>query len=177
MQRIPMPALVRLGFAILTLVLGMLAAHADPIRPQCWDCLDKLIMQLPADNPNEDPGYEQGLTPGSVLPALAQCSLDDSEIPTLQQVIGIFTDAAVNGGGAAYVRDHLPEVPKLSAEDRAKLVDGATQDLETTLRHLVDHNCRLLLQSHFDEGAGRKWLLHMVELGRGPERPYQEGSR
>jgi len=177
MPRIPMPAPLRLGLAIAMLTLGAPTARADPIRPQCWDCLDKLIMQLPADNPNEDPAYEQGLTPGSVLPALMQCSLDDSEIPTLQQVIGIFTDAAVNRGGAAYVRDHLPEVAKLSAEDRAKLVDGATQDLETTLRHLVDHNCRLLLQSHFDEGAGRNWLLHMVELGRVPERPYQEGSR
>jgi len=153
---------------------GMLAARADPIRPQCWDCVEKLIMQLPADNPNEDPGYEQGLTPGSVLPALTQCSLDDSEIPMLQQIIGIFTDAAVNRGGAAYVRDHLPEVAKLSADDRAKLVDGATQDLETTLRHLIDHNCRLLLKSHFDEGAGRKWLLHMVKLGRGPDLAYRE---
>jgi hypothetical protein len=162
-----MPALARLGLALLILALGTLAARADPLRPQCWDCLQDLIMQQPADNPNEDPAYEQGLTPGSVLPALAQCSLDDSEIPTLQQIIGIFTDASVNRSGVAYVRDHLPEVAKLSAEDRAKLVDGATQDLETTLRHLIDHNCRLLLRSHFDEGAGRRWLLHMVELGRG----------
>jgi hypothetical protein len=167
MSRIPMPALVRWGFAVLMLTSAPFAAHADPLRPQCWDCVEKLIMQLPAENPNEDPAYEQGLTPGSVLPALTQCSLDDGEIPTLQQIIGIFTDAAVNRGGAGYVRDHLPEVAKLSAEDRAKLVDGAAQDLETTLRHLIDHNCRLLLKSHFDEGAGRRWLLHMVELGRG----------
>ena len=119
-----MPAPLRLGIAIAMLALGAPTARADPIRPQCWDCLDKLIMQLPADNPNEDPAYEQGLTPGSVLPALMQCSLDDSEIPTLQQVIGIFTDAAVNRGGAAYVRDHLPEVAKLSAEDRASWWTG-----------------------------------------------------
>jgi hypothetical protein len=59
-------------------------------------------------------------------------------------------------------------VAKLSGDDRAKLVDGATQDLETTLRHLIDHNCGLLLKSHFDEGASRTWLLHMVEMGRGP---------
>ncbi|HEY2186858.1 MAG TPA: hypothetical protein VGH39_17855, partial [Xanthobacteraceae bacterium] len=43
---------------------------------------------------------------------------------------------------------------------------GARQDLDTTLRHLVDHSCRLLLQSHFDEGASRQWLLHMIELGQ-----------
>src|SRR5215831_2852123 len=96
MPHIPTPAPVRLALAVLMLALGTLPARADPIRPQCWDCIAKLIMQLPADNPNEDPAYEQGLTPGSVLPALTQCSLDDSEIPTLQQIIGIFTDAAVN---------------------------------------------------------------------------------
>ncbi|HET7883441.1 MAG TPA: hypothetical protein VFL55_21320 [Acetobacteraceae bacterium] len=171
------PPASALGLAVPILAAWTLAARADPIRPQCWDCIDKLIMQLPADNPNQDPGYEQGLTPGSVLPALTECSLDDSEIPTLQQVIAIFTDASVNQGGAAYVRDHLPEVAKLTAEDRAKLVDGATQDLETTMRHLVDHNCRLLLKSHYDEGAGREWLLHMVALGRGPAVAFQEGSR
>ena len=170
-----MPAPLRLGIAIAMLALGAPTARADPIRPQCWDCLDKLIMQLPADNPNEDPAYEQGLTPGSVLPALMQCSLDDSEIPTLQQVIGIFTDAAVNRGGAAYVRDHLPEVAKLSAEDRAKLVDGATKDLETTLRHLVDDNCRLLLQSHFDEGAGRKLAAAHGRTGARPGAPVPGG--
>ena len=117
-------------------------AAADPISPQCWACLQRLASELPAVNPQEDPSYEQGLTPGSVLPALANCSLDDGEIPTLQQVIKVFTDAQVAGGGPAYVREHLASLPKVSAEDRAKLVDGATKDLDTTLRHLVDHNCR-----------------------------------
>ena len=126
-------------------------------------------MQLPEVNPQEDPQYEQGLPPGSVLPALAACSLDDSEIPSLQQVIQVFTDAQVQRGGATYVQKRLEQMPQVSADDRAKLVDGARQDLDTTLRHLVDHNCRLLLQSHFDEGASRTWLLKMIALGRGPE--------
>ena len=57
-------------------------------------------------------------------------------------------------------------MPQVSADDRAKLVDGATQSLDSTRRHLVDDNCQILLQSHFDEGASRAWLLHMIELGR-----------
>jgi hypothetical protein len=123
-------------------------------------------MGFPAVNAQEDPSYEQGLTPGSVLPALANCSLDDGELPTLHQIIKIFTDAQVENGGAAYVRDHLAQLPDVTADDRAKLVDGARQDLDTTLRHLVDHSCRLLLQSHFDEGASRDWILHMIEQGQ-----------
>jgi hypothetical protein len=123
-------------------------------------------MELPAVNAQQDPSYEQGLTPGSVLPALAQCSLDDGEIPTLRAIIQVFTDAQVDGGGATYVRDHLAQLPAVNADDRVRLVDGATQDLDTTLRHLVDHNCRLLLQSHFDEGASRDWILRMVEIGQ-----------
>jgi hypothetical protein len=67
------------------------------------------------------------------------------------------------------VQKRLEQMPEVSADDRAKLVDGARQDLDTTLRHLVDHNCRILLQSHFDEGAGRAWLLKMIALGRGPD--------
>jgi hypothetical protein len=141
-------------------------AAADPRSPQCWTCVQRLAMELPAVNPQEDPTYEQGLTPGSVLPALAQCSLDDDGVPTLQQIIKVFTDAQAEHGGAAYVREHLASLPKVSAEDRAKLVDGARQDLDTTLRHLVDHNCRILLQSHFDEGASRRWILQMIELGQ-----------
>ena len=117
-------------------------------------------------NPQEDPSYEQGLTPGSVLPALAACSLDNSEIPDLQKIIAVFTDASVSNGGPAYVQKHLEQMPQVSAADRAKLVDGARQDLDTTLRHLVDHNCRILLKDHFDEGGGRAWLLHMIDLGR-----------
>ena len=139
---------------------------ADPRSSQCWTCLHRLAMELPAINPEEDPLYEQGLTPGSVLPALAHCSLDDGEIPTLQQIIKVFADAQAEHGGAAYVREHLAHLPGVNADDRAHLVDGATQDLDTTLRHLVDHNCRILLKSHFNEGASRRWILQMIELGR-----------
>ena len=74
------------------ITLGGTAA-ADPKSPQCWDCLQRLAMGFPAVNAQEDPSYEQGLTPGSVLPALANCSLDDGELPTLQQ-IKIFPDYA-----------------------------------------------------------------------------------
>jgi hypothetical protein len=126
-------------------------------------------MELPEVNPQEDPSYESGLSPGSVLPALTACSLDDSEIPDLQQIIKIFTDALVDGGGTAYVRKHLEQMPQVSIEDRRKLIDGARQSLDSTLRHLVDHNCRILLRSHFDEGASRAWVLRMIKLGRGHE--------
>ncbi len=95
-------------------------------------------MGFPAVNAQEDPSYEQGLTPGSVLPGLAQCSLDDGKLPTLQWIISIFTDAQVKNEGAEYVRDHLAQLPDVSADDRAKLVDGSKQDLDTTLRHLAD---------------------------------------
>jgi hypothetical protein len=152
-------------FAACVIVLAG-SAVADPKGPQCWDCLERMATGLPAVNAQEDPSYEQGLTPGSVLPALANCSLDDGEIPTLQQIIKIFTDAQAENGGAGYVRDHLAQLPDVTADDRAKLVDGAKQDLDTTLRHLVDHSCRLLLQSHFDEGASRDWILRMIELGQ-----------
>jgi hypothetical protein len=155
--------------AALTLFLAPSAARADPIRMQCWDCIQRLAMQLPAVNPQEDPSYEQGLTPGSVLPALTTCSLDDGQIPDLRRIIQVFTDAQVKGGGVAYVGQQLEHMPEVSADDRAKLIDGAKQDLDTTLRHLVDHNCRLLLQAHFDEGGSRAWLLHMIDIGRGSE--------
>lgn len=135
-------------------------------RPQCWDCVQHLAMELPEINPQEDPSYEQGLTPASVLPALFACNLDDDDIPLLQQIIKVFTDALVGGGGAAYVREHLDQMPQISADDRAKLIDGAAKGLDTTLRHLIDHNCRILLRSHFDEGANRAWILRMIQLGR-----------
>ena len=151
---------------IVALLLVPTAPHADPIRPQCWDCLKRLAMDLPAVNPQEDPSYEQGLTPGSVLPALAACSLDEGEIPDLQMLIEIFSEASMNGG-VRYVQQHLEQMPRISAEDRAKLLDGARQDLSTTLRHLVDHNCRILLKAHFDEGASRAWLLRMMDIGHG----------
>lgn len=152
--------------AILTFFLGGSTAEAEAKKPQCWTCVESLAMELSEVNDHEDPAYEAGLTPGSVLPALSQCSLNDAEIPDLQQIINIFTDALVDGGGTAYVRQHLEQMPQLSADDRTKLVDGAMQSLDSTLRHLVDHNCRILLQSHFDEGASREWILHMIELGR-----------
>jgi hypothetical protein len=155
--------------AALTLFLAPGHARADPIRMQCWDCLQRLAMELPAVNPQEDPSYEQGLTPGSVLPALTSCSLDNSEIPDLRRVIQVFTDAQVKGGGVAYVRQQLEHMPEVSADDRAKLIDGARQDLDTTVRHLVDHNCRILLQDHFDQGGSRAWLLHMIDIGRGSD--------
>jgi hypothetical protein len=123
-------------------------------------------MELPEANEQEDPSYEVGLTPASVLPALSQCSLDESELPTLQKLIEVFTDAWASAGGADQVRQQLEQMPQLSSEDRAKLVDGARQSLDTTLRHLVDHDCRLLLKSHFDEGASRQWLLRMIRFGR-----------
>ena len=62
-------------------------------------------------------------------------------------------------------------VARCECDYRAKLVDGAGQDLDTTLRHLVDHSCRLLLQSHFDEGASRDRNLHMIELGQKSHEP------
>jgi hypothetical protein len=155
--------------AALTLFLAPSLARADPIRMQCWECLQRLALQLPAVNPQEDPSYEQGLTPGSVLPALTTCSLDDGQIRDLRRIIQVFTDAQVKGGSVAYVRQQLEHMPEVSADDRAKLLDGARQDLDTTLRHLVDHNCRILLQAHFDEGGSRAWLLHMIDIGRGSE--------
>jgi hypothetical protein len=156
----------RLACIASLMALAASVAGAAPKTPQCWDCIERLAMELPDVNALADPGYEEELPPASVLPALAQCSLDDGEIPTLEQVIKIFTDASFDGGGVAYVREHLEQIPKLSVDDRAKLVDGARQDLPTTLRHLIDHNCRMLLKSHFDEGASRQWIVQMIELGR-----------
>jgi hypothetical protein len=154
--------------ACMMLLASACAVVADPLRLPCWQCLERQAMELPETNPQEDPSYEQGLTPGSVLPALTVCSLDEGEIPNLQRIIKVFTDA-VRGGGAAYVQKHLEQMSQVGPNDRAKLVDGARKDLDTTLRHLTDHNCRILLQSHFDEGASRAWLLHMIALGRGSE--------
>jgi hypothetical protein len=152
--------------ALLLLLWAASTANAGPRPPQCWDCVESLAMALPENNELQDPTYEQGLTPASVLPALSRCSLDESELPTLETLIDVFTDAWVSGGGVEQVRQQLDQVPKLSSEDRARLVDGARQSLDTTLRHLVDHNCQLLLKSHFDEGASRQWLLRMIRFGR-----------
>jgi len=153
------------ALAATVIAVGAWIAAADPASPQCWGCLRVLAMQLPQVNPQQDPSYEQGLSPGSVLPALSQCSLDDSELPVLRQIIKIFADA-LDDGGVAYVAAHLGQVPTLTADDRARLLDGARQSLDSTWRHLVDHNCRILLRSLFDDGGGRAWILHMIELGR-----------
>jgi hypothetical protein len=59
----------------------------------------------------------------------------------------------VAGTGAGDVRGHLEQIPQVSVDDHVKLTDGAKQSLDSTLRHLMDHNCRILLKSHFDEGA------------------------
>jgi hypothetical protein len=162
------PSITTTTFCLAALIAALAgaSARADPKSPQCWECVRRLAMELPEVNAQEDPSYEAGLTAGSVLPALTQCSLDDSDIPVLQQVIEVFTDALVDRGGAPYVREHLKQIPQVSADDRAKLVDGATQSLDSTLRHLIDHNCRLLLQSHFDEGASRAWILQMIQHGQ-----------
>jgi hypothetical protein len=74
------------------------------------------------------------------------------------------------------VGERLAESPDVSTDDRTKLVDAARQDLDTTLRHLVDHNCRLLLQSHFDEGASRVWTLHMIKLRQRSYEPSWWGT-
>ena len=60
-----------------------------------------------------------------MLPALAQCSLDDSEIGTMHTIIRIFADTYVGGGGVAYVREQLALKPQVSIDDREKLIDGA----------------------------------------------------
>jgi hypothetical protein len=162
--------MIRLALlCVLLVACAVSTATADPIRPQCWSCLQHLAMELPAVNPQADPTYEEGLTPGSVLPALTTCSLDDGELPVLRKIIQVFTDASVGGGGVAYVRQHLEQMPEVKPADRAKLEDGARQDLQTTLRYLIDHNCRLLLKEHFDEGASREWILRMIGLGHGTE--------
>jgi hypothetical protein len=59
-------------------------------------------MEFPEKNPQEDPFYEDELSPGSVVGAFAKCSLDDSEIPVLQQIISVFTDALFRKDGVSY---------------------------------------------------------------------------
>jgi hypothetical protein len=139
---------------------------AEEANRQCWDCLKQLAMEFPEKNPQEDPFFEDGLSVASVVGAFTKCSLDDSEIPTLQKIISVFSDALTEKDGPAYVREHLTAIPTLSDEERAKLVDGARQDLSTTLGFITNHNCRILFQSQFDSGAGRAWLLKVVQAGR-----------
>jgi hypothetical protein len=136
--------------------LAGLTPEAEPEKPQCQDCVESLAMQLPPVSVQEDPFYEEGLSAGSVLPSLARSTLDDDEIPVLQRIIAIFNDVWIESGGTPYVREHLERMPRVNADDRARLMDGAAQSLDSTLRHLMDHNCRILLKSHFDDGVGRR---------------------
>jgi hypothetical protein len=165
-----------LQYALRTVCLTVCAiavsgkAAADPISPQCWQCLQRLASKLPAINPQEDASYEQGLTPGSVLPVLANCSLDDREIPRLQQIIKVFTDAQVAGGGAAYVREHLASLPKVSAEDRVKLVEGLGHNSAPLGGSQLPDIVAVALRR--DEGASRRWVLQMIEIGQKSRETY-----
>jgi hypothetical protein len=154
------------GLVITVFLLVAHHASAAEANRQCWDCLERLAMEFPEKNPQEDPFFEDGLSPGSVVGAFAKCDLDDSEIPVLHRIIGVFTDALFEKDGVAYVREHLKEIPDLSDEDRRKLVDGARQDLSTTLGFITNRNCRILFQSQFDAGASRAWLLQVAKAGR-----------
>ena len=154
------------GLVAVSCLLVPCRSSADQENRQCWDCLERLAMDFPEKNPQEDPILEEGLSVASVVGAFEKCSLDDSESPTLRRIIGVFNDARLQKDGVAYVREHLNAIPNLSNEDRAKLVDGARQDLSTTLGFLTNRNCRILLQSQFDTGVSRTWLLQVVQAGR-----------
>jgi len=154
------------GLVAVSCLLVPCRSSADEENRQCWDCLKRLAMDFPEKNPQEDPFLEDGLSVASVVGAFGKCSLDDSEIATLRRIIGVFSDALFEKDGVAYVREHLKAIPNLSNEDRAKLVDGARQDLSTTLGFLTNRNCRILLQSQFDTGVSRTWLLQVVQAGR-----------
>ena len=141
----------------LMIALAGLTIRAEQTKPQCWDCLQRLAMELPPVNAQEDPMYEQGLTSASMLPALSHCSLDDGDSPVLQQIIEIFTDALLGGGGAAYVREHLDQMPQVSMDDRAKLTYGAALSLSFTRRHLIDHNCNRWAQRRSPRAKCARW--------------------
>ena len=154
------------GLVAVSCLLVPCRSSADEENRQCWDCLERLAMDFPEKNPQEDPFLEDGLAVASIVGAFEKCSLDDSEIATLRRIIGVFSDALFEKDGVAYVREHLNAIPSLSNEDRAKLVNAARQDLSTTLGLLTNRNCRILLQSQFDTGASRTWLLQVVQAGR-----------
>ena len=154
------------GLVAVSCLLVPCRSSADEENRQCWDCLERLAMDFPEKNPQEDPFLEDGLSVASVVGAFEKCSLDDSESATLRRIIGVFNDALLQKDGVAYVREHLKPIPNLSNEDRAKLVDGARQDLSTTSGFLTNRNCRILLQFQFDNGASRTWLLHVIQAGR-----------
>ena len=155
-----------LWLAAVAVLIPPSAGLADEENHQCWDCLQRLAMEFPEKNPQEDPFFEDALPPSSAVGAFVKCSLDDSEIPVLQQIISVFTDALFKKDGVSYVREHLKGIPDLSDEDRAKLVDGARQDLSTTRGFITNRNCRILFQSQLDIGASRAWLLQVVQAGR-----------
>jgi hypothetical protein len=52
----------RRTFVALTMALAGLTAGAAPKPPQCWDCVRRLAMELPAVNADGDQSYEEGLT-------------------------------------------------------------------------------------------------------------------
>ena len=114
-----------LWLAVVAVLIPPSAGWADEENRQCWDCLKRLAMEFPEKNPQEDPFFEDGISPNSVVGAFVKCSLDDTEIPVLQQIINVFTDALFTKDGLSYVREHLKGIPDLGDEDRAKLVDGA----------------------------------------------------
>ena len=155
-----------LWLAAVAVLIPSSAGLADEGNRQCWDCLKRLAMEFPEKNPQEDPFFEDGLPPYSAVGAFVKCSLDDTEIPVLQQVISVFTDALFKKDGVSYVREHLKGIPNLSDEDQAKLVDGARQDLSTTLGFITNRNCRILFQSQLTIGASRAWLLQVIQAGR-----------
>jgi hypothetical protein len=154
------------GLVAVSCLMVPCRSSANEENHQCWDCLERLAMDFPEKNPQEDPFLEDGLSVASVIGAFEKCSLNDSEIPTLRRIIGVFSDALFKKDGVAYVRERLNDIPDLSNEDRAKLVDGARQDLSTTLGFLTNRNCRILLQSQFDTGVSRARLLQVVQAGR-----------
>lgn len=164
--RRPVSAAAVLGLVSLTLFMVPRWSLADVGNHQCWDCLKQLAMQFPEKNPQEDPSFQDELSVTSAVGAFSKCSLDDAEIPMLRQIIGVFSDAQLQKDGVGYVREHLKAISALSDEDRAKLVDGARQDLGTTLGFITNRNCRILFQSQFDTGANRAWLLRVVQAAR-----------
>jgi hypothetical protein len=151
-------------------------SSADEENRQCWDCLERLAMDFPEKNPQEDPFLEDGLSVASVVGAFEKCSLDDSESATLRRIIGVFNDALSQKDGVAYVREHLNAIPNLSNEDRAKLVDGARQDLSTTLGFLTNRNCRILLQFQFDMAQAVRGFSTWSKLDGHCKWPRDHGS-
>ena len=151
-------------------------AAADPISPQCWACLQRLASELPAVNPQEDPSYEQGLTPVSVLPALANPGLDRRGIPTLQQVVKSLPTPG---------RRRRPCIRPGTSCVAAEGESGRSCQVGGSGYEGLGHNCaplrrrhsRLLFQSHFGEGASRKSVLQMIEIGQKSRETYYDLRR